>query len=95
MRLHRLGKSLGVELLGSRGRGGKVTKGPTTPKTAVKRKYTTPKPKIDEEEEESEGDELGEGRLKKLKLAKASSQMVKLAEDIAGQNGDDGDGEKE
>jgi hypothetical protein len=95
MRLHRLGKSLGVELTGSRGGGGKVTKGPTTPKTAGKRKSTTAKPKVGEEEEESERDELGESPPKRMKPEKASSQVVKLAEDVAGQNGDSGDGEKD
>ena len=93
MRLYRLGKSLGVELTSSRAGGGKATKGPTTPKTAGKRKLAATKSKI-EEEQEIEEDELGETPSKRMKAEKTSSRMEKLEDDSAGENGGGDDEQK-
>jgi hypothetical protein len=93
MRLYRLGKSLGVELTSSRGRGGKATKSPTTPKTAGKRKSAATKSKI-EEEQEIEEDEPGETPSKRMKAEKTSSRMEKLENGSACENGDGDDEQK-
>ena len=93
MRLYRLGKSLGVELTSSRGRGGKATKSPTTPKTAGKRKSAATKSKI-EEEQEIEEDELGGTPSKRMKAEKTSSRMEKLENGSACENGDGDDEQK-
>jgi hypothetical protein len=92
MRLYRLGKSLGVELTSSRAGGGKVTKDPTTPKTAGKRKSATLKSKIGKEQQIEE-DELEETPCKRTKTEKPSSGMEKLEGDSTGGNGD-GDNEQ-
>ena len=69
-----------------------MTKDPTTPKTAGKRKSATLKSKIGKEQQIEE-DELEETPCKRTKTEKPSSGMEKLEGDSTGGNGD-GDNEQ-